>query len=407
MKMKICHVITRMIVGGAQENTLYTCEGLLDRGHEVTLVTGPSLGPEGNLLRQGVPEGLRVIELPCLCRELSPSQDLQAYRVLRKIFREGGFHVVHTHASKAGILGRVAACREHVPFVAHTVHGNAFFRYQFFLKNWFYIVAEKLAARYCDKIYAVAQAMIDQCVASHIAPADKYQLVYSGMDLDAFLRARPDQALRARLGIPEGAPVIGTIARLFRYKGHDVLIQAARKVVDAVPETRFLLVGDGILREQLMHQIDGLGLTRNFVFAGLVPPQEVCRYTALMDVLVHLSLREGLPRSCVQALASRVPVVAYPLDGTPEVVQNGITGFLAEPENVEEVARDILILLKNPQKRRSMGTRGQEMVLKKFSWRRMADILEQDYQRALAAKGFQDAEAAPAENHTVRIHPTK
>ena len=378
-KLKICHVITRMIVGGAQENTLYTCQGLLENGHDVTLVTGPSPGPEGELLSRTCPEGLKIIEVPDLVRELSPKKDWRAYKQLREIFREQHFDVVHTHASKAGILGRIAARKEGVPFVVHTVHGQPFFKGQFFLLNWFYIAAEWYAARHCDKIYAVARAMVEQCVAAHVAPREKYKVVYSGMDLNAYLRAQPEPELRQQLGIGENDPVIGCIARLFPLKGHDTLIEAAPIIVNAFPNAKFLLVGDGILREKLEARIAELGLSDHFIFTGLVSPSEVPRYTPLMTVLAHLSLREGLPRAAVQALATGVPVVAYPLDGTPEVVSNGLTGILCQMQTPEEVAKEIIILLRDKKRRIEMGQRGQVAVKRNFGWRHMASILEEEY----------------------------
>ena len=386
-KLKVCHVITRMIVGGAQENTLLSCAGLLEHGHEVTLVTGPSPGPEGELLSRSCPKGLRIIEVSELVRELSPLKDWRAYKRLLEIFSREKFDVVHTHASKAGIVGRIAARKAGVPYVVHTVHGQAFFEGQFFLLNWGYIIAERWAAKYCDKIYAVAQAMIEQCVTAKVAPREMYQVVYSGMDLDAFLNARPEAELRDSLGIAEGTPVVGCIARLFPLKGHDKLIESAPEIIKQVPNVKFLLVGNGILREPLEARIRELGIEKHFVFTGLVSPSEVCRYTALMDVLAHLSLREGLPRVAVQALASGVPVVAYPLDGTPEVVIDGETGRLCKVGDCGEIAAKIVGLLKDEKTRREMGRRGQEAVKSKFAWRQMSDTLEADYIKGLAAKG--------------------
>ena len=386
-KLKVCHVITRMIVGGAQENTLLSCAGLLEHGHDVTLMTGPSPGPEGELLSRSCPKGLKIIEVPELVRQLSPLTDWKAYCRLREIFRREKFDVVHTHASKAGIVGRLAARKEGIPYVVHTVHGQAFFKGQFFLLNWAYILAERIAARSCDRIYAVAQAMIEQCVAAKVAPRDKYKVVYSGMDLEAFFEARPEEELRKSLAIPDGAPVVGCIARLFPLKGHDKLIEAAPAIIKEVPDVRFLLVGNGILRESLEARIREMGMAEHFVFTGLVSPSEVCRYTALMDVLAHLSLREGLPRVAVQALASGVPVVAYPLDGTPEVVIDGETGRLCKVGDCGEIAAKIVELLKDGRLRREMGLRGQEAVREKFDWRRMSHILEDDYTQYLDSKG--------------------
>ena len=167
--MKICHVITRMIVGGAQENTLLSCRGAVEAGHDVTLVTGPSPGPEGELLKRVSCPGLKIVECPHLVRAISPLTDLKAYSFLKKLFREEKYDVVHTHSSKAGIVGRFAAKAAHVPFVAHTIHGLAFHRYEKFWKNFIYIASERAAAPCGKRIYAVAQAMIDQSLAAGIS----------------------------------------------------------------------------------------------------------------------------------------------------------------------------------------------------------------------------------------------
>ena len=383
--LRICHVITRMIVGGAQENTLLTCRDHLEKGHEVALVTGPTAGPEGKLLQKQPLPGLEILEIPALVRELRVGADFRAYRDLRRLFRARSFDVVHTHSSKAGILGRMAAWRERVPVVVHTVHGQAFHPYQAAWRNRIYILAERFAARRCHRIYSVAQAMIDQCVAARVAPPEKYQVVYSGMDMDAFAGAKADAGLRARLGIPPDALVVGKVARLFELKGHEYLVQAAPTIVERFPNACFLLVGDGNLREPIENEAARLGLRERFVFAGLVAPSEVCRYTALMDVLVHLSLREGLPRTVVQALASGVPAVGFPLDGTPEVILEGRTGHLCPTGDSAAVAEAVCGLLGDPERRRAMGAAGRELVLERFSWRRMGQILEDEYRRLLAA----------------------
>jgi glycosyltransferase involved in cell wall biosynthesis len=376
-----------MIVGGAQENTLLTARGHVERGHRVVLVTGPSPGPEGALLAAHTVAGMTIIEVPSLVRQISPVQDLRVYRALKRLFRRERFDVVHTHSSKAGILGRLAARRAGVPLVVHTVHGQAFHPYQARWLNTLYVLSERLAARHCDRILAVAQAMVDQCVAARVAPAAMYRVVYSGMDIEAFLAARPEPALRQSLGIPEGVPVVGKIARLFELKGHACLLDAAPRIVAAVPEVRFLLVGDGVLRESLAQRAAGLGLANRVVFAGLVPPADVCRYTALMDVLVHLSLREGLPRAVVQGLASAVPAVAFALDGTPEVVIDGVTGRLCTPGDTEGVASAVIGLLRDPTLRRRLGEAGRERVRTQFCWRRMAALIETEYVEGLHRKG--------------------
>ncbi len=383
--MKICHVITRMIVGGAQENTLLSIIGHLRQGHEVTLVTGPSPGPEGELLKHRDTPPFETVVVPSLGREVSPWQDYRAFCEFRRFLRDRAFDVVHTHSSKAGVIGRAAAWRERVPFVCHTVHGLPFHRYETAWRNRLYVMAERWAARRCHRILAVAQAMVDQCLAERIAPPEKFRVVYSGMELEPFLTSRPDPALRTALGIPEGVPVVGTIARLFPLKGYEDLLPAAVEIVRAVPETRFLLVGDGIMRPEMERQIAALGLGANFAFAGLVPPAEVSRYTALMNVMVHLSLREGLPRGVVQALAAGKPAVGYALDGTPEVIHDRVTGRLVAPQDVAGVAEAVIGLLRDPAGARAMGAAGRDLVRARFDWLAMADILAEEYRRGLAA----------------------
>jgi glycosyltransferase involved in cell wall biosynthesis len=283
------------------------------------------------------------------------------------------------------VVGRLAAHAARVPLVIHTVHGQAFHPYQAGWLNRAYILAERTCARRSHRLFAVAQAMVDQCVAARVAPPEKYRVIYSGMDIDAFVKARPDPELRRRLGIPAGAPVVGKIARLFELKGHEYLIAAAPEIVREFPEVRFLLVGDGTLRGALERDIRARGLHEHFVFAGLVPPAEVCRYTALMDILVHLSLREGLPRTVVQALAAGIPAVGFALDGTPEVILDGRTGALCPPSDVPAVRDAVLGLLRDPLRRKEMGANGRAFVQDRFSWRRMADLIEAQYLECLAS----------------------
>lgn len=385
-KMKICHIITRMIVGGAQENTLYTILGHLRKGHEVTLITGPSPGREGKLLQNVDFPPFETIELPSLVRELDPVNDLKAYRALKKLLKERKFDVVHTHSSKAGVIGRIAARKAGTPVVVHTVHGQAFHPYEKGWKNAIYKLSERIAARYCDKIFAVAQAMIDQCVDASVAPREKYKVVYSGMDTSAFANAVREPELRSELGIPENARVIATLARLFPMKGYEYVVPAAAEIIRDYPDTHMLLIGDGPMRDELDARIASLGVAEHFHFAGLVPPAQVHRYLAQADLLWHLSLREGLPRSVVQALATGIPAIGFRLDGTPEVILDGETGYCVAPESVAEVVDVTRKLWRTPALARQLGENGRKLVLERFNWPLMADILEREYLELLEAK---------------------
>ena len=378
-KLRICHVITRMIVGGAQENTLLTIRGHLAAGHQVELLTGPSPGREGKLLENSGMPDFPIIEIPDMVRELSFIHDIKAYFALKNFFKAGKFDVVHTHSSKAGIIGRLAARAAKVPVVVHTVHGQAFHPYQSKWKNRLFIALERFAAHYCDKIYAVAQAMIDQCVAAKVAPREKYKVVYSGMETSAFANSVRETELRTKLGIPENAFTIATIARLFPQKGYEFVIPAAEQLLKKHPDCHFLLIGDGPMFDELQSELKKRNMDKCFHFAGLVPPDEVCRYLAQADLLWHLSLHEGLPRAVVQALASAIPAIGFHLDGTPEVVLNGRTGFTVPAEDIDGVAEKSSEIISNPDFAHELGSNGQKLVLEQFSWQKMADVLEEEY----------------------------
>ena len=381
-KLKICHVITRMIVGGAQENTLLSVIGQIENGHDVTLVTGPSPGPEGELLKQSElmsKYDFKIIKTPHLVRIIDPIRDYLAYSYLKNFFVSNKFDIIHTHSSKAGIIGRAAACAAKTTFIVHTIHGLAFHRYSNPLKNWVYKKFEWWAAKRCHKIFTVAQSMIDQCLDAGITRASKFKVVYSGMELEPFLNSTPDIDLRNELGIPEDSPVIGTVARLFPLKGYDYFIPTAALVVKQYPNVRFLIVGNGTLKEKLEKQIAKLGMKENFIFVGLISPSQIYRYISLMNMLVHLSLREGLPRAVVQALASGKPAIGYELDGTPEVIIDGKTGYIVKPKEVSIVADSIVKLLKNPKMAERMGRNGRNLVKKKFDWKLMVNVLDKEY----------------------------
>lgn len=332
--MRIAHIITRMIIGGAQENTLYNCQDLIRLfGDDVLLITGPALGPEGDLLEQGRAGGLPIRLIDSLRRSIDPRRDIAAYGELKRALRQFQPDVVHTHSAKAGFLGRLAASALNVPAIVHTVHGAPFHAYQNFAAREAFRWCEWYAARRCHALISVADAMTDLLVSARVAPREKFTTIYSGMDVEPFLAADEHRAAtRASLGYEPHHVVIGKIARLFKLKGHHDLIQAAAAVVQANPNVRFLLVGDGILRPELERLIASAGLSPHFHFTGLVPPEQIPRLLGALDILVHTSLREGLPRAVVQALLAARPVVAYDIDGAREVAITGQTGFLVPPQ---------------------------------------------------------------------------
>lgn len=387
--MRVAHVITRMIIGGAQENTLYNCLDLIrDYGDDVLLITGPSLGPEGNLLDQAHAQGLTVKELPHLVRNINPITDWQGYQEVKAAIREFQPDVVHTHSAKGGMLGRRGATALNVPAVIHTVHGAPFHPYQSAMARKFFIHCEQYAARQCHKLVSVADAMTDLLVEAKVAPREKFVTVYSGMEVEPFLESGSlRDATRAELGIGAEDVVIGKIARLFHLKGHEYVIEAAKEVVAKCPQAKFLFVGDGILREKYESDIRAAGLQDHFILVGLVPPKEIPKYISAMDVLVHTSLREGLARALPQALLSGKPAVSFDIDGAREVVSTMETGFLVPPGDVSQLTSALVQLCQDRGLREKLGEEGRARCRQVFPHQVMTRILREIYQEVLRSNG--------------------
>lgn len=383
--MRIAHVITRMIVGGAQENTLWNCTDLVRlHGDEVLLITGPALGPEGDLLTQGRGVDFPVAMVPEMRRSVHPWRDWRSYLSIRRLLRDFRPDVVHTHSAKGGILGRMAATSLGVHAVIHTVHGAPFHPYQPGWARRLIIWAERFGARRCHRMVSVADAMTDLLVAARVAPREQFVTVYSGMDVEPFVNANQDRtATRAELGFEPQHIVIGKIARLFHLKGHEYVLAAAKEVVARCPDVRFLFVGDGVLRESLERQIAADGLTDHFRFTGLVAPTRIPALLGAMDILVHTSLREGLARALPQALIAGKPVVSYDVDGAREVVIPGETGFLLPPQSVEPLADALSQLSLDAEMRRRFGHQGQRRFTDQFRHETMTSRLRAIYQEVL------------------------
>ncbi|MEX0744196.1 MAG: glycosyltransferase, partial [Phycisphaeraceae bacterium] len=258
--MTILHIITRLILGGAQQNTVMSCAAQVAAGHDVTLAYGPIHGPEGSLLEQAQLSGARLVEVPSLRRAVSPAHDPACYFALRKLVREVQPDVVHTHSSKAGILGRAAAWAQRRantdgrlrPIVVHTVHGLPFHEHQPRLVHHAYVALERWAAKRCDRLIAITPAMVDAFVNERIAERDRFTVIPSGVQLSQFERDRSHRtAARRELGVPDDAPVLGIVARLDPLKGHDDLLAIMPALLATLPELRLVCIGDGFHRPRI------------------------------------------------------------------------------------------------------------------------------------------------------------
>ena len=373
-----------MIVGGAQENTLLSVIGLdAMPEYEVTLVSGIDRGREGELLSEARAK-TNLLIVPEMGRSINPFSDLVAFWKIYRLIKKGRYHIVHTHASKAGVLGRIAAWLAGTPIIVHTLHGLVFHDYQPWIVNRTWRIVKKICAPITDFFISVSSIIVDKAIKAGIDKPEKFRTIYSGMELDWFLNANFDgNAIRKEFGIPEDVPVVGKIARLFPLKGHDELMDAAPEIVKRVPNVRFFLIGDGILSEHLQKRATEYGILENFVFAGLSPRERIPEMISAMDVVVHTSLREGLARVLPQALAMGKPCVSFDIDGAPEVVINDKTGYLVDVYDAVGLAEGISKLLKNPELRQEMGENGRRHVDPAFRTETMVKEIAEVYDMLL------------------------
>lgn len=385
--LRVAHIITRLIVGGAQENTLLTVEDQHRDYHDaVSLITGPGLGPEGSLEPRAQAGGFDLRIVPEFQRAIHPWRDWKCYRAIIRHLRELKPHIVHTHSSKAGIIGRWAARRLGLP-VVHTIHGAAFHFGQPPLAFHLYQFLERLAGPWTDHFISVSDAMTDQYVAAGVAHRERFTTISSGFDVDRFMNPQKSrEQVRQELNLAPNDIIIGKVARLFHLKGHQFVIQAAARVLKDRPHVKFLFVGDGILRPQYEAEIARLGLSKQFLFVGLVPPEQVAQYIHAMDIVVHTSEWEGLARVLPQGLIAGKPVVSFDIDGAREVVLPGETGFLVPRGDVEQLADSLIRLAESPELRQQYGSTGRQLFMDQFRHQTMTRRIREVYFKVLERK---------------------
>lgn len=404
-RVRILHISTRLILGGSQENTVLSCEGQARRGHEVHLAYGPIYGPEGSLFARAScfkasnGRAIAMHEIPDLCREISPGRDRRCLAQLRQLMDTIKPDIVHTHSSKAGILGRMAAWGRSHCGVVHTIHGPPFMpvegsplrRMKVRAINRLYTHAERYAARRCHVIVSVADAMTEQFLARGIGKPEQFVTVHSGMEVEGYLTptspAESRDEMRRRLGFSATDFVVGTVARLAEHKGHDDLLDACGPDLQANPSWRLLWVGDGWWRDRLLARVRLMGLEGRVVTTGLVPSEQVAAHIRAMDVLAHASYREGLPRTVPQALLCGVPVVAYDADGTREACLDMQTGRLVPLADRARLREAVRWMYDHPDDRARFAQAGREFCRVRFSAETMVDRLDEVYRTALDRAG--------------------
>jgi len=382
--LRVLHVITRMMVGGAQENTMLSCALIDPALYPSTLITGPETGLEGSLHEEAAARGVHVIVEPNLVRRVSPWHDWVAMLRLRRTIRAGRYDVVHTHSSKAGILGRLAARLAGVPVIVHTAHGWGFNDHQPWYVFWLYVVLERLCAPLTDAIVVVGAPNREKGLSLGIGRREQYRLIRSGIEVQAFrdVRTSRDEA-RRRIGLPRDAFVIGSVGRLEGQKAPLDLLAAFVPVAAEHPEAHLVYVGEGSWRGELEAAIARAGLGGRVHLAGL--RRDVPELLRAFDVFALASRWEGLPRVFPQAMAAGLPIVATRVDGAPDAITPGENGWLVDVGDMAAMTRYLRVLADDPALARRMGAAGRARV-DEFAVERMVEELAELY-TTLSAKG--------------------
>lgn len=357
-KIKVLHIITRLELGGAQQNTLHTVKNLDHTKFKTYLFAGP-----GGILDQEaeeMPEG-SFLKVPALARKISPFNDLKALLQLRKMIKQLAPQIVHTHSSKAGILGRIAAKWAGVPLIIHSIHGFGIDAVESNLIRKILIASEKFASRRTSHFISVSRQNIDEGLAMGFFTEDKVSLIHSGVDLEKYRNATFDPELKQQLGIPAQARVVGKIACFKPQKNPLAFVEVAAKINRQKPDVHFILVGDGIMRGEIEAAVTKAGLSHCFHLPGW--RRDIEQIVKIFSVSVLTSRWEGLPRVIPESLSAGVPVVVTRAGGSAEAVIDGETGFVCKQGEIQYQSEKIIQLLDDPELADRMGAKGPDSVL--------------------------------------------
>ena len=375
---RMLHIITRLDKGGSTIGTLWTV-ALLDRDrYDVVLVSGKTYDPDGESGRFLQEHAIKHYFINELQRELSLVNDVHAFIKLYQFIRREKFDLVHTHCSKAGILGRWAAWMAGVKHIVHTPHGHVFYGYFGKLKTLFFIWIERFTALITHKIIVLTDLGVEEHLHFGIAPREKFVTIPSGIDMGHFRPAGNPDSLKKQLQIPANLKIIGCVARLDPIKGVSFLVEAMPDVFKAFPQAVLLLVGDGSEREMLKARASQLGITDKIIFLGFRP--DVVELLSVMDILVLPSLNEGMGRVVLEAMACQKSIVATSVGGVPELISSGLNGLLVPPQNPSALAAAILELLHDPLKAQKLAQEARQTAGDKYSLQTMLRLTDELYQ---------------------------
>ena len=385
-RVRVLRIISRMNVGGPALHALLLNERLDPARYDSRLVAGQVGDAEGDYLTLHGAEPERFVSLPALGREVEGWRDWSAFWALVRLMRSFRPHVVHTHTSKAGALGRIAATLCRVPVVVHTYHGHVFDAYFSPLKTRLVVAAERVLARGASALVAVTARVRRDVLARGIGGDDQVVVVSLGLDLDPLIAAPARRGeLRRELGLRPDVPLVGIVARLAPVKAHEVFLAAAKAMAPVRPDIVFLIVGDGERRAELETAARASGLGDRVRFLGW--RADLDRLYADLDIVVLTSKNEGSPVALIEAMAAGRPVVSTRAGGVEDVVTDGETGVVVPIGDAPAVARAVVDLLEDPSRAARLGAAGRASVVARFGSGRLVGDIDALYQRLLADRG--------------------
>jgi len=386
-KIKIVRIISRLNIGGPAIHTILLNSELNKCGYDDILLCGKAADSEGDMMDLADAKKVSPVMIPAMGREISLTKDLKAFFSIYSIIRKNRPDVVHTHAAKAGALGRMAAFLSGVPVKIHTFHGHIFDGYFSPAKARVFTLIEKFLACFSDKVVVVSDGVRDEIVNKlKIVPPQKCVVVKLGLELDKFINAKARGNFRKSIEVGEDEILVGIVGRLVPIKNHRMFLDAARDVMAGSPgvKVRFIVVGDGELRGSLETYAKELGLGSAVIFTGWV--RELADVYEDLDVVALTSLNEGTPVSLIEAMASARPVISTNVGGVKDLIRDGGNGYLVESRDVKGFSDKLLSLIKDSGKRIEFGSVGRESVCKAYSKARLVDDIKKLYTECLTAK---------------------
>jgi glycosyltransferase involved in cell wall biosynthesis len=387
--IRVLRVIARLNMGGPAIHVANLAAGLQTRGYQTTLVAGSLARGEDSMAFLAERLGVSVVSVPDIQREVSAFHDLRSALRLASLIRSERPHILHTHTAKAGAIARAAAILAgdaRPPVVIHTFHGHVLKGYFGPTRTAFFRRVEQTLARTADVLVAVSPEVRDELVELGVAPYGKFAVVRLGIPLEQRLGdATADADYRTLYGIPRDAFVVGWVGRMTGVKDTGAVIDIVRAAREQGVDAVLCMVGDGPDRGRLEQLAHDVGIARHCYFVGY--QENVAGYYRLFDAFVLPSVTEGTPVSAIEALASGTPVVANRVGGVPDVVRDGVDGFLVEPGDIQGAAERIAALAGDADLRVRMGDAGRARVLERYAVSRLVDDVDRLYRALLAAKG--------------------